>query len=129
MDGKGAYPKENTGVFEITNNPDDMGKFRAPSLRNIAVTAPYMHDGSIATLEAVIDHYAAGGRTIRGGEFNGIGSRNPYKSSFVKGFRLTAREKQDVLNFLKSLTDEKFLTDPRFSDPWKPRSTAMSGNR
>jgi len=106
-----------------------MGKFRAPSLRNIAVTAPYMHDGSIATLEAVIDHYAAGGRTIRGGEFKGIGSRNPNKSSFVKGFRLTPREKQDLLNFLKSLTDEKFLTDPRFSDPWKPRSTAMNTNR
>jgi cytochrome c peroxidase len=126
---EGGYPKENSGIFEFTANPEDMGKFRAPSLRNIAVTAPYMHDGSVATLEAVIDHYAAGGRTIRSGEFKGIGKNNPNKSSFVKGFRLTAREKQDLLNFLKSLTDEKFLTDPRFSDPWKPRSTAMKTNR
>jgi len=129
LDGKGAFPKDNQGTFEITNNAEDIGRFRAPTLRNIAVTAPYMHDGSIATLEEVIDHYAAGGRTIRSGEFKGIGKNNPNKSSFVKGFKLTVQEKRDVLAFLKSLTDEKFLTDSRFSDPWKPRSTAMSANR
>jgi cytochrome c peroxidase len=88
-----------------------MGHFKAPTLRNVAVTAPYMHDGSIATLDEVLDHYAAGGR---GG---GIG--NPYKSGFVRGFELSAEERRDLLEFLRSLTDEKFLRDPRFSDPWK----------
>jgi cytochrome c peroxidase len=120
LDGKGAYPKDNTGAHEITNRPEDMGKFKAPSLRNIAVTAPYMHDGSIATLEEVIDHYAAGGRTIRSGEFRGAGKNNPNKSAFVKGFRLTAQERRDLIAFLKSLADEKFLRDPRFSNPWTP---------
>ena len=129
LDGKGAFPKDNQGTFDITQRTEDIGKFRAPTLRNIAVTAPYMHDGSIATLEGVIDHYAAGGRTIRSGEFKGVGSANPNKSSFVKGFRLTAQEKQDLLNFLKSLTDEKFLTDPRFGDPWKTSSTALNSAR
>jgi cytochrome c peroxidase len=126
----GAYPKDNTGVFEFTTRPEDMGRFKAPTLRNIAVTAPYMHDGSIATLEEVIDHYAAGGRAIRSGEFKGDGSLNPNKSAFVKGFSLTAREKRDLIAFLKSLTDEKFLRDPRFSDPWKqPQATSQSDGR
>ncbi|MDX2032990.1 MAG: di-heme enzyme [Blastocatellia bacterium] len=128
LDGKGAFPKDNPGTFEITQRPEDVGRFRAPTLRNIAVTAPYMHDGSIPTLDAVLDHYAAGGRTIRTGEYKGVGSGNPNKSSFVKGFRLTPREKQDVLNFLRSLTDETFLRDPRFGDPWKnASSTSVKG--
>lgn len=127
LDGKGGFPKDNQGTFEITQRAEDVGKFRAPTLRNIAVTAPYMHDGSIATLEGVLEHYAAGGRTLKAGEFKGVGSANPNKSSFVKGFRLTPQEKRDVLNFLKSLTDEKFLTEPRFGDPWKaPSSSATS---
>lgn len=118
LDGKGAFPKDNQGTFDITQRSEDMGKFRAPTLRNIAVTAPYMHDGSIGTLEEVIDHYSAGGRTIRTGEFKGVGSTNPNKSAFVKGFKLSPQEKRDLLAFLKSLTDEKFLTDQRFKNPW-----------
>ena len=118
LDATGAYPKENQGVFEVTGNPADMGKFRAPTLRNIAVTAPYMHDGSIPTLDEVIAHYAAGGRTIPAGPRKGIGSRNPHKSQFLKGFTLTPREKRDLLAFLRSLTDESFLTNPEFSNPW-----------
>jgi cytochrome c peroxidase len=78
-----------------------------------------MHDGSIATLDEVIDHYAVGGRTIRSGPNRGEGRTSPYKSSFIKGFRLTAQERRDLLNFLKSLTDEQFINDPRLSDPWK----------
>ncbi|MDM9385283.1 cytochrome c peroxidase [Chlorogloeopsis sp. ULAP01] len=83
IDGKGAYPSSNTGVRELTNKPSDMGRFKAPTLRNIALTAPYMHDGSIATLEEVIDHYQAGGRTIHTGKFAGVGSTNPFKSQFI----------------------------------------------
>jgi cytochrome c peroxidase len=118
IDGKGAYPADNIGLKEFTGQAADMGRMRAPSLRNIEVTAPYMHDGSIATLDEVIEHYAAGGRTLRAGPNAGIGAKNPYKSEFVKGFEATAEEKADLLAFLRSLTDRNFLSDPRLSDPW-----------
>jgi len=121
IDGKGAYPLENTGLFEITNKKEDMGKFKVPTLRNIELTAPYMHDGSIATLEEVIEHYKAGGRTIAEGKYAGKGSENPYKSSFVRGFRLFPEEKQDLIAFLKSLTDKDFITNPKFSNPWEKK--------
>ena len=62
VDGTGFYPEGNRGIFEITGDIEDMGRFKAPSLRNIELTAPYMHDGSIDTLEGVVDHYARGGR-------------------------------------------------------------------
>jgi cytochrome c peroxidase len=67
-----------------------------------------MHDGSIATLEGVIDHYAARGRVA-----------GPLKSEFVPGFVITEQEKADVVAFLKSLTDEEFLTSPKYADPFK----------
>ena len=117
IDGKGAYPPNNTGVAEITLKASDMGRFRAPTLRNIALTAPYIHDGSIASLSEVIDHYAAGGRTLSEGPHAGIGSQNPLKSSFIKGFEITAGERQDLIAFLESLTDEQFVTNPALSDP------------
>jgi cytochrome c peroxidase len=120
-DGKGAYPSPNTGVHAVTDNPDDMGRFKAPSLRNIAVTAPYMHDGSIATLEDVLAHYDAGGRTIRRGPHAGVGSTSPYRAEFMKRIGFTPREKLDMLAFLRALTDSTFLTDPRFSNPWSHR--------
>ncbi|WP_434346214.1 MbnH family di-heme enzyme [Myxococcus virescens] len=112
-DGQGAYPAKDPGLIELTGRPEDMGRFRAPSLRNVAVTGPYMHDGSLATLSDVLDHYAAGGhaRMVSGG------AASPLQSGFVRGFTLTAEEKEDVLAFLESLTDTEFLTDPRFSDP------------
>lgn len=118
IDGKGGYPSDNTGLFEFTGKADDMGKFKVPTLRNIELTAPYMHDGSIATLEDVIEHYKAGGRKISHGEYKGIGSENPHKSSFVRGFDLTEQEKADLIAFLRSLTDREFITDPRYSNPW-----------
>lgn len=120
LDGRGAYPADNTGLEEHTGRAEDMGRFKAPTLRNIAVTAPYMHDGSIATLDAVLDHYAVGGRTVPAGRHRGVGRDNPLKSSFLSGFSLTAEERADLLAFLSSLTDEQFLSDPRFSDPWPP---------
>jgi cytochrome c peroxidase len=116
IDGKGAYPPSNTGVNEISHKPKDMGRFKAPTLRNITLTAPYMHDGSIATLEEVLEHYQAGGRTITEGKWKGIGSENPLKSNFVKGFRLSKSEKSDLLAFLRSLTDEAFVINPDLSD-------------
>lgn len=119
IDGKGGYPAPNTGVHEITDDPDDMGRFKAPTLRNIALTAPYMHDGSLKTLDDVIAHYAAGGRTLTTGPDKGIGATSPLKSSFVNGFRLTPRQRKDLVAFLESLTDTTFTKDPSLSDPWR----------
>lgn len=88
-----------------------------------------MHDGSIESLEGVLDHYAAGGRTIREGERVGVGSANPFKSGFVKGFDATAEERTALLAFLHTLTDSTFLGDPRFSDPWVEPPPAGEGIR
>jgi hypothetical protein len=115
----GCYPPPNTGKYAITHKAEDMGAFKAPTLRNVALTAPYMHDGSIATLEDVVDHYAAGGRTIAEGPDAGVGSDSPSKGLFVRGFPLTAQEKADLVEFLKSLTDDEFVTNPHFSDPFQ----------
>lgn len=127
LDGQGAYPEDNTGLLEHTGRPEDMGRFRAPTLRNVELTAPYMHDGSIATLDAVIDHYAAGGRTLSSGPHAGVGRNNPLKSSFVPGFQLTPEERADLIAFLKSLTDRELLTDPRYSDPWRNEAPRPQG--
>ena len=99
-----AVVSHNTALY-----PDDPRKFKTPTLRNIAVTAPYMHDGSIATLEEVLDHYAAGGRA----------RSNPYKDSRMKPIALTPRNRADLIEFLRSLTDEQLLHDPRFANPWQ----------
>lgn len=123
IDGKGGYPADNIGIADITGRPEDMGRFKAPSLRNVAVTAPYMHDGSIETLDAVLDHYAAGGRTLSGGPNAGVGHDNPLKSSFVPGFEMTPAERADLIAFLRSLTDERFLSNPKYSDPWHERTS------
>jgi len=118
LDGRGAYPSDNTGLIEHTGRPEDMGRFRTPSLRNVALTAPYMHDGSIASLREVVAHYAAGGRTVPSGPFAGHGSRSPLRSPFLPGFRLSEQEITDLLAFLESLTDTEFVQEPRFRDPW-----------
>lgn len=100
-DGKGSYPESDMGLYSVTHNKDDMGKFRAPTLRNIALTAPYMHDGSIATLDEVIEFYARGGNVAE--------SPNPYRSPFIKSFAITEEEKAALVAFLQSLTDEEFV--------------------
>lgn len=85
------------GRERITLLPQDEGRFKTPTLRNIALTAPYMHDGSMATLEQVIDHFASGGLPHA--------NLDPEMQSFV----LTAQEKQDLIAFLGALTDERPL--------------------
>ena len=82
------------------------GKFKAPTLRNIAVTSPYMHDGRLRTLDAVLDHYSSGGK------------HSPARDELIRGFTLTPQDRIDLIAFLNSLTDEQFLHDPRYSDPW-----------
>jgi cytochrome c peroxidase len=120
--GSLSYPEPNTGIFEFTKAPADVGKFKAPTLRNIALTAPYMHDGSIPTLEGVLDHYAAGGRTIASGPHAGTGRDNPNKDPLIGGFTLTQQDRADLIEFLKSLTDDAVIHDPRFADPWPHRN-------
>jgi len=119
IDGEGTYPQAGWGIAEFTLEADDMGKHKPPTLRNIALTGPYMHDGSIATLDEVVETYAAGGRLIEEGPNAGDGRANPYKSSFVSGFEMSEQDQADLVAFLESLTDEVFISDPKFSDPWK----------
>jgi cytochrome c peroxidase len=99
-------PFDEIAFHNIGLVPDDPARYRTPSLRNVALTGPYMHDGSIESLSDVIDHYARGGH---GG---------PFTSSYVTGFAIDARDKADLTAFLESLTDQAFLSDPRFSDPF-----------
>lgn len=116
--GTGAFPSDNQGVFSVTGRLSDMGRFKAPSLRNIALTAPYMHDGSVATLEDAVQHYADGGRNITSGPLAGDGRASPYKDPLIEAIRLTDRDKADLVAFLRSLTDRSVTTNPRFSDPF-----------
>lgn len=121
-DGRGAYPKESPGIVEHTGDPADAGRIRTPSLRNVAVTAPYMHDGSIPTLHEVLrSHYAIAGRSARHGR-----AANPLRSEFIVGFEISDDEIDDVVAFLESLTDERFLTDPAHGDPWPRRESAAA---
>lgn len=110
LGGTVRYAGGREAPSEFRNTAVERGPavFRTPSLRNIAVTAPYMHDGSLATLEAVVDHYAAGGTF----------PDNPDKDSLMRPLPLTAQDKADLVEFLRALTDEEFLRDPRFSNPW-----------
>ncbi|QSQ22163.1 di-heme enzyme [Pyxidicoccus parkwayensis] len=119
VDGHGAYPPDNPGLFEFTRKDSDQGRFRVPPLRNVALTAPYMHDGSIPTLEAVIDHYTSGGRNVTEGPFVGDGRANPNKDPLVRPFALSESERADLVAFLESLTDTAFTEDARFSNPWE----------
>ncbi|WP_438863950.1 MbnH family di-heme enzyme [Neptunicella sp.] len=109
VDGKGAYPASDPGLIEVTSAPRDMGKFRAPTLRNVELSAPYMHDGSLATLRDVIEFYNAGGR--------GAGINSPLKNPFIHVLNLTEQEKIDLEAFLRSLTDQDFVTNPQFAAP------------
>lgn len=117
LDTTGAYPPGNGGLFEFTGDPRDQGKFRVPTLRNVGLTAPYMHDGSIATLAEVVEHYNGGGRLLADGPLAGDGRMNPNKSSLVFAMDLANDEKADLVAFLESLTDPTFATDPRFAAP------------
>ena len=122
---KKMTPQER-GYSEISEKPTDIGKFRTPSLRNIALTYPYMHDGSIdcspekkrkieeyseecstEALSKVIDHFMSGGKNPSNKDKNRI-----------RAFNLSAGEKSDLIQFLKSLTDEEFIKDKKFSNPF-----------
>lgn len=118
LDGEGAYPAAAQGLIAETGLARDMGRFRVPTLRNVALTAPYMHDGSVATLEEVLAIYENGGRLLETGPNAGDGRSNPHRSELLPRFEPTAAERADLLAFLATLTDRAFASDPRHADPW-----------
>ena len=102
---------KNNGLYEqyddwgrrrVTSLMEDDGKFRVPTLRNIALTAPYMHDGSVSTLADVVNHYNEGG------------SNHSNKDALIKPLGLTTEEKGDLIEFLNALTDSTFINNPEF---------------
>ncbi len=112
--GLDEYPID-LGAGGITNFPPDMGTFKVPALRNIALTAPYMHDGRFQTLEQVVEHYSTGIKphanlheSLRNAVFG-----TPKKMGF------DSEDKQALVAFLRTLTDEKMTTDVRFGNPFK----------
>ena len=128
LDGRGAYPAASPGLIEITGKAADMGHYRAPTLRNIEVTAPYMHDGSVATLAEVVALYADGGRFVAQGPDADDGRASPLKSPLIHPRALSRQDQVDLLAFLKTLTDHRFLHNPRHADPFRgsgktPRKT------
>lgn len=105
------YSFQNNGLYEIyadsgrmrfTGLASDRGLFKVPSLRNVGITAPYMFNGSISTLEEVIEHYNSGGKN------------HPNKSPFIVPLSLTAAEKASLVAFLRSLTDYEFIHNPNW---------------
>lgn len=98
------FEDERLGRNRITNNPDDLGKYKTPSLRNIEVSAPYMHDGRFATLEDVLNHYSEGLT-----EGPSLDKSLPIANN---GFQFSNKEKSDIIAFLKTLTDPTFLNNP-----------------
>jgi len=107
-----ALDAKDPGLAKVTGLQKDRGRFRVPTLRNVALTAPYMHDGRFATLHEVVDHYARGSDPM-----------NP--SRLVGGFAATEEEKADLVAFLESLTDQELLARPELADPWvAPRASA-----
>lgn len=102
------YKDADGGVGDVTLSGAQMGLFKSPSLRNVEFTAPYMHDGRFATLEAVIDHYS---KDVK--QHPNLDGRLRRRLNFNEG------EKAALVAFLKTLSDPKFLTDPKFSDPFQ----------
>jgi cytochrome c peroxidase len=108
--GLDANPAD--GRFSVTNNANDVGKFKTPTLRNIAFTAPYMHDGRYQTLEEVITFYSWG--------LEWSPTIDPLMKNvgFPGGIDLTQQDFDDLISFLHTLSDESYLTNKAISDPF-----------
>lgn len=103
FENNGLYEEyADPGRFRLTGKEEDRALFKVPSLRNVALTAPYMHDGSLRSLEEVVAHY------------NGGGAAHPNKSPLIKPLGLSEQERDDLVAFLQSLTDEAFVNNPLF---------------
>jgi cytochrome c peroxidase len=109
--GDGAH---NTGLdAAITDSGAGRGRFKVPSLRNVAVRPPYMHDGRFATLEQVVEHYDGGVQ-----DNPALDQRLRGRGGAPRGLGLSSAEKKAVVAYLRTLTDSAFLTAPHFSDPF-----------
>ena len=107
--GLDANPTD-LGLGAATGDPNDNAKFRSPSLRNLAFTAPYMHDGRFATLDEVIDHYSEG--------LQNSSTIDPLMKKVDQGgVQLTAIDKANLKAFLLSLSDFSFINNPQFAHP------------
>jgi len=116
------------GLMDVTGKPTDNGVFKVPTLRNVALSAPYMHDGRFATLEQVIEHYNSGIQAnpnldtrLMQGSFTGdslVQGVVTFSTAPVR-MNMTAQQKSDLVAFLGTLTDNSFVSDPKFSDPFK----------
>jgi len=95
---------EDEGRYRVTGDSSDIGTFKVFSLRNVALTGPYMHDGSLKTLQEVIEHYNQGG------------SQHVNQSEYIKPLGLSAGEKSDLIAFLEALTDKAFTENPDFGE-------------
>jgi cytochrome c peroxidase len=118
----GAGRSADRGLAEANGRRADAYRFRVPPLRNVALTAPYMHDGSLASLEAVLRFYESGGRRGAGPEPERAAARHP----LVAGFALSDRERQDLIAFLQALSDRSALHNPVFADPALASPSAAS---
>ena len=96
---------KDSGRYEVTKKAGDKGKFAVPSLRNVALTAPYMHDGRFPTLEEVVEHYSRGVK--RSTTLDPNLAKHP-----AGGLNLSAADKAALVAFLKTLTDERYLNGP-----------------
>jgi cytochrome c peroxidase len=119
---RNKYPENDKGLTSFSKKEIDNGKFKIPSLRNVALTGPYMHDGSMNTPEEIIDMYARGGRNITNGPMAGDGKNNTNKDKRINGFTITAKEKKQLIDFLYSLTDSSILTNLHFQNPFNQRN-------
>lgn len=106
-----TYGEHNKGYFVVTGDSSDLGAFKAPTLRNAELREGYMHDNRFSTLREVVEFYNSGGHNT------------PFTDPFMKtagrgGLQLHESEKEDLIAFLKTLTDESFIEDPDLSDPF-----------
>ena len=118
-----GYP--DAGLADVTGLSTDKGVFKIPSLRNVALTAPYMHDGRFQTLEQVVEHYNSGiianpnlDRRLTQAFLDSTGTSNSNSMGPVQ-MHMTTQQKADLVAFLGTLTDNSFVTDLKFSDPFK----------
>ena len=118
------YKDRGLGVLDRRPNdpftPSNDGKFKAPSLRNVELSSPYMHDGRFKTLELVVEHYSTG---VRSHVNVGLAFEEQNPAKKTPGFQFTAGQKAAIIAFLKTLTDRQFVTDPRYSDPFVRSAT------
>jgi cytochrome c peroxidase len=110
LDSKGRFT--DLGRFEVTHNEEQRARFKLPSLRNVALTAPYMHDGRFETLEEVVEHYNTGVK------YSGTLDESMDHNLLPGGLQLSVQDKADLVAFLKTLTDNAFVNDERFSSPF-----------